>query len=153
VRGFVERERPVLGICYGHQMVARAIAGDDVCRRAPRPEFGWKRIEILGNPLFRGMRDPVSLQSHYDEVCGLTEEFEVIASTDDCPVQAFQLRGLPVWGVQFHPEVVYEEGERMNRDRVVKDPSLAGRIAAELDDPSRLAQNERIFRNFFRSGA
>ena len=106
VRRLVDAGRPVLGICYGHQMIARALVDDAACRRAAVPEFGFKTLTLAANPLFDGIETLVPVHSHYDEVCALPEDrFEIIASTDDCAVQAFQVRECPVWGVQFHPEL------------------------------------------------
>ena len=44
IRSFVDAGKPVLGICWGHQMLAKALAGAHVCRKAARPEFGWRRV-------------------------------------------------------------------------------------------------------------
>ncbi|MEA1973874.1 MAG: gamma-glutamyl-gamma-aminobutyrate hydrolase family protein, partial [Candidatus Cloacimonadota bacterium] len=99
---FVNNNKAVLGICYGHQMIARAILGDSACRRTKIPEFSWRQINIIENHLFEGILNPVIIESHYDEVCNLTDDFEVIASNEDCEIQAFQYKQKPVWGLQFH---------------------------------------------------
>ena len=154
IRGFVDASKPVLGICYGHQMVARALLGDAACRRAAVPEFGWKRLRNLQpNPLFDGLDDVVTIHSHYDEVTGLDDRFEVLASTDDCTVQAFQVRGLPVWGVQFHPELDHAGGERMLRSNLDSEPRAAALAGNDLDRPEQADANLRMFANFFRAQA
>jgi GMP synthase-like glutamine amidotransferase len=97
---------PILGSCYGHQLLALALRGPEKVRRSPRPEIGWipLRIEhkstILGEP-----GTAYAFSSHFDEVIGLDREFRVLASTPGCAVQAFELRRRPVWGIQFHPEI------------------------------------------------
>ncbi|MEM7356677.1 MAG: gamma-glutamyl-gamma-aminobutyrate hydrolase family protein, partial [Acidobacteriota bacterium] len=106
IRAFDRANKPILGLCYGHQMVARALGGR--CRRAAVPEFGWKRVAIRPNALFAGLSDLVPIHSHFDEVFDLPPTFDVIASTDACTVQAFQVRDRPVWGMQFHPELSYD---------------------------------------------
>jgi len=106
VREAIARGIPVLGSCYGHQLLALALRGPAHVRRCPRPEVGWipvrieKKNGLLGD---RGIAHAFS--SHFDEVIGLDDEFIVLASTPACRVQAFELRFKPVWGIQFHPEI------------------------------------------------
>ena len=141
----------ILGICYGHQMIARALAADTACKKAKRSEFGWRKIDLGENPLFEGIDRLVSAQTHFDEVVDLPEEFEVIAATFACPVQAFQVTGLSVWGVQFHPEVNHQMGEAMFERNVARSECARENFANELADPADLAVNDRIFENFFAS--
>ena len=149
VREFVDAGKPALGICWGHQMLAKALAGDEVCRRAATPEFGWREVDMQPNALFEGMERIVSAQSHYDEVFDLPERFQVIASTDACPVQAFQLVDAPVWGIQFHAEIAHDQGRAMFERNLRDDPSLEPYFHDELDDASLLDDNALLFENFF----
>ncbi len=154
IRGFVLAGKPVLGICYGHQMLARALAGDRACRRAATPEFGWKRLRsVVANPLFAGLDRIVTMHSHYDEVPGLGDEFTVLAATAECAVQAFQYRRLPVWGVQFHPELGYHEGQRMLRSNLETEPLAPELAGDELETPEQAEQNLVICKNFFHAQA
>ncbi|KQC10296.1 MAG: hypothetical protein APR54_03210 [Candidatus Cloacimonas sp. SDB] len=150
IKLFLQAAKPVLGICHGHQMIARAIAGDDVCRRAPEPEFGWKRMEITDNALFTGIVEPVFLESRYDEVCNLPLDFRIIAYNGKAEVQAFQYGDLPVWGVQFHPEMLLEDGNRMLEKHLEKNPPDRKFRVDELSDPAAVEHNLTIFENFFR---
>lgn len=147
IRAFARAGKPILGICYGHQMVARALGGR--CRRAAVPEFGWKRLTIRSNPLFAGVDELVPVHSHYDEVCDLPPSFECIASTDDCAVQAFQVKGRPAWGVQFHPELSYAEGRRMLRSNLETEPDAQRLYVDHLRDPAQVEDHLTLFRNFF----
>ncbi len=149
VRDFIAAERAILGICYGHQVIAKALAGDAVCRRSVRPEFGFQAVRIRENALFAGLVEPIFAHSHYDELCDLPPEFELIADTEHCATQAFQLRGRPVWGVQFHPEMGARQARRMFEENLAADPDCAPFLADELGDVERLAQNRLIFANFF----
>ncbi len=154
IRGFVLAGKPVLGICYGHQMLARALAGDQVCRRAGTPEFGWKRLRsVVANPLFAGLDRIVTIHSHYDEVRALGGDFNVLAATAECPVQAFQYRQLPVWGVQFHPELGYHEGQRMLRSNLETEPLAPELAGDDLETPEQAEQNLVICKNFFHAQA
>lgn len=102
IRDWVFSKRPLLGICYGHQFLAKTLAGPDHIRRSPTPEFGWTEIRPSGCPFLAG---PVAaMVSHYDEVINLPNEFQVLAQSDNCAVHAFQYLDMPVFGVQFHPE-------------------------------------------------
>jgi GMP synthase-like glutamine amidotransferase len=106
VREVMSRGFPVLGSCYGHQLLALALRGPDRVRRCPRPEIGWHPIDIRGrNGLLGQRRTITAFSSHFDEVTGLDKSFRVLASTPGCRVQAFELKGAPVWGLQFHPEM------------------------------------------------
>jgi GMP synthase (glutamine-hydrolysing) len=145
---FLVADRAILGICYGHQMLARALRGPEVCRKAARPEFGFLHTEIAEDPLFHGLFDPVFAHSHYDEVAGLDDEFLVIASTKDCPVQAFRYAGRAIWGVQFHPELSYAEAMTMLDENRASDPAVEAVFRNEIEDPVQVAQNERVLANF-----
>ena len=153
IRAFVEADRRVLGICYGHQMLARALVETACCRKAARPEFGWKDLRLEPDPLFAGIPELVAVHSHYDEVHDLPAPFRVIASTDDCAVQAFAHGAAPVWGVQFHPELTYAAGSEMLADNLCTEELAAEHFVDELGDPERLCWNRVLFENFFRGGA
>ena len=86
VRQFVAWRRPVLGICYGHQFLARILAGRDHVRRAAAPEFGFVDLDLPPNPLFRGLAKPLLMVSHNDEAFDLPGEFSVLASGPACGV-------------------------------------------------------------------
>jgi len=129
-------------------MLARAIAGDDVCRKAKTPEFGWKKMQIKENPLFKGISNPVFLESHYDEVCNLNDDFEIIATNNECEMQAFQYKNLPVWGVQFHPELQFVNGTEMIQEHLKEYPHDKKYYKNELDIENQIKQNFLIFKNF-----
>ena len=103
----VESGKPVLGICFGHQLIARALWGKDKVRRAPMAEFGWRPVHLeTRDPLFSGLPEKPTLYcSHFDEVTGLPDAAVLLARSEKCAVQAFRLAEKPVWGVQFHPEI------------------------------------------------
>lgn len=101
---------PVLGICYGAQMIAWQNGGD--VESAPSREYGRAVLRKVddSNPLFRGINPGEKVwMSHGDTITRLPESFKVIASTEDVPCAAYQVNGKSVWGVQFHPEVYHSE--------------------------------------------
>jgi GMP synthase (glutamine-hydrolysing) len=106
VRELLERGTPLLGVCFGSQLIAEA-AGAEV-RQAAEPEIGWHDVELSA----AGRADPLlgflperfeSLQYHHYEWL-LPPGAVELARSARC-LQAFRLEGRPVWGVQFHPEV------------------------------------------------
>ena len=96
---------PVLGICYGHQLIAHLMGGEVV--RASRGEYGKTLMRVcVADDLFYGLSEvQVVWMSHRDVVSSPPRDFEALASTELSPVAAMRHRSLPVYGVQFHPEV------------------------------------------------
>ena len=107
--GIVDLGIPVLGICYGMQLLAH-LSGGDVRLHGER-EYGRAEIEVLADEgLFAGFppgtRTPVWM-SHGDRVDVAPADWRVLARSGNTPVAAFARVGRPVYGVQFHPEVVH----------------------------------------------
>ena len=102
---------PVLGICYGAQLLA-ATAGGRVESAATR-EYGRALLTEVDahDPLLDGIRAGSQVwMSHGDTITRLPDTFRVIARTDDVEAAAFRVDGEQTWGVQFHPEVFHTEG-------------------------------------------
>ncbi len=103
-----EMDVPVLGICYGMQLMSRHFGGEVV--PAGKREFGHADLEAVGipGPLFDGFfvegKSPVWM-SHGDHVARVPAGFEVAAATANAPVCAIQDTTRRLYGVQFHPEV------------------------------------------------
>jgi GMP synthase (glutamine-hydrolysing) len=99
---------PVLGICYGMQLMSRHFGGEVV--PAGKREFGHAELTAAGKPgpLFDGFfiegKSPVWM-SHGDHVARVPAGFEVVAESANAPVCAIQDTGRRLYGVQFHPEV------------------------------------------------
>jgi len=97
---------PILGICAGHQFMARHYGGD--AGEAPKPEFGAATISLVGDggPLFEGTPSEQTVwESHNDEVTVMPPGFIEVAQSESCKVQAMQNEDLNRFGLQFHPEV------------------------------------------------
>lgn len=122
IKEAVDRGLIILGSCYGHQLLALALAGPSCVRRAAEPEIGWIEIEILKSDPLLGQKQKVSVfSSHYDEVCNLDEDrFEILARSQNCQVQAFRLKGKNVWGIQAHPEINPENARKLLRGLIQK---------------------------------
>ncbi len=103
---------PILGICYGMQLTTLLLGGQ--VERSEKREYGPALIEILkDSPLFKGLyREGATYKvwmSHGDRIEVLAPGFETIASTESTPFAAMSHTTLPIYGVQFHPEVVHTE--------------------------------------------
>lgn len=100
---------PVLGLCYGCQLMARALGGE--VRHAPAREFGRTQTYYETDcPLFEGLpSQAVSWMSHNDMISAIPEGFRAAAHTDECPVAAMENREKKLYGIQFHPEVCHTE--------------------------------------------
>jgi GMP synthase (glutamine-hydrolysing) len=101
---------PILGICAGHQFMARFFGG--VASPSKIPEFGKIELRILkqGCPLLEHVASTsIVWESHNDEVTKLPSCFQRYAESDNCHIQVIQHEEKPFFGVQFHPEVEHTE--------------------------------------------
>ncbi len=106
--GLLELGTPVLGLCYGMQLLAQLSGG--TVTRASRREYGRASVTVEGGRLFRGFgrgeETPVWM-SHGDHVDVAPPGYTVTASSDNSPVAAMENTSRPLFGVQFHPEVAH----------------------------------------------
>ncbi len=102
---------PILGICYGAQLMAHLLGGE--VEKSEKREFGSAELLVLlDNPLFKGLSSDRSYRvwmSHSDRIIKLPPEFVVLARTEHSPYAVIAHKGKPFYGVQFHPEVVHTE--------------------------------------------
>jgi GMP synthase (glutamine-hydrolysing) len=108
---------PVLGLCYGHQLIAQITKGK--VEAAACKEYGIAQVSI-DKPVgvLEGLNDEEKVwMSHSDTVIAAPPDFEVLAHTASCPVAAFRHKEKPIYGLQWHPEVIHtENGMRMLRN-------------------------------------
>ncbi|MGI4875695.1 MAG: glutamine-hydrolyzing GMP synthase [Janthinobacterium lividum] len=112
---------PVLGICYGAQLLAQQ-GGGEVLPATIR-EYGRARLTSLNenSALLRGLHlDTQVWMSHGDTIKTLPADYQVLASTPEVEVAAYQLPGQDTYGIQFHPEVTHStEGKQLLENFVV----------------------------------
>ncbi|GIV32396.1 MAG: GMP synthase [glutamine-hydrolyzing] [Saprospiraceae bacterium] len=105
-------KRPLLGICYGAQLIADHYGG--VVQRSDKREYGKANLAHIRfeDPFLHGVPEGSQVwMSHGDSIMELPAPFEVIASTESIPVAVFRSKpgafSAPVYGIQFHPEVTH----------------------------------------------
>lgn len=100
---------PILGICYGAQLMAHTLGGR--VATAPASEYGKTETEFNSNALmFKGLPEKaVTWMSHTDYIAEVPEGFEITAHTEVCPVAAMENREKKLYATQFHPEVNHTE--------------------------------------------
>ncbi len=112
---------PVLGVCYGAQLMAQRNGGNVIASKIR--EYGRAKLTTVDqhNELLKEISlDSQVWMSHADTIDKVPDSFEIIASTPSVKVAAFQMKGLPVYGIQFHPEVTHTtEGKNLLRNFVV----------------------------------
>ena len=105
---------PVLGLCYGAQLMMHVLGGR--VEKAPVREYGKTEVFVKNSsPLFADVKETtICWMSHFDYISNIAPEFEIIAHTVDCPVAAAQCLEKNLYAIQFHPEVLHtEEGTKM----------------------------------------
>ena len=142
---------PILGICYGHQLIAKMLGGS-VAKGFG--EYGRTYIRITKrDSIFEGLSDREEVwMSHSDYVKELPEEAEVLAVSEDTGyIASYRIRGKPIYAVQFHPEVSHTRRGRNIFDnflkisgvkRTWKPSNLAEEIIREI--ARKIRQNEKV---------
>jgi GMP synthase (glutamine-hydrolysing) len=125
-------EVPILGICYGMQTMAVQLGGD--ATSAEKAEFGFAKIRARNHSkLLSGINDEINSDghglldvwmSHGIEVTKLPSGFELIASTDNCPIAGFANQKKHYYGLQFHPEVTHTKQGIKILERFITDICL-----------------------------
>ncbi|HNR25731.1 MAG TPA: GMP synthase subunit A [Methanobacteriaceae archaeon] len=102
-----ELDCPILGICLGHQIMAKTFGAE--VKTAEIESYAQIEINILReNDIFKGLGPSMKVwASHKDEVCALPEQFEVLADSYVCDIEAMKHLKKPLYSIQFHPEVYH----------------------------------------------
>jgi GMP synthase (glutamine-hydrolysing) len=113
---------PVLGICYGAQMIAKLFGG--VVEKSDKREYGRSKLQIqIEDELLKDVKNDSDVwMSHSDTIKKLPDEFLITASTYNIPVAAFSSKQTnnPIYGLQFHPEVYHSaEGKKIIKNFLV----------------------------------
>ena len=100
-----EIDVPILGICLGHQTIANVFGGQT--KSAEIESYAQIELKIEKQTgIFEGVGESLTVwASHKDEVITLPEDFEILASSDKCAIEAMKHKDKEIYGIQFHPEV------------------------------------------------
>ena len=109
IRAAIGSGMPVLGICFGAQVLADVMGGKCIPDKE-NEEIGtgvvYTTTAAADDPLFRDCPESFKVnQGHHDRILNLPDGCTILAKTDKCPVQAFRMGDRPVYGVQYHPEL------------------------------------------------
>ncbi|CDB74878.1 MULTISPECIES: glutamine-hydrolyzing GMP synthase [Clostridia] len=118
---------PVLGICYGSQLMAYLLGGS--VATAPVSEYGKTEVSVdAKSKIFEGVQDKtICWMSHTDYIEKAPEDFNIVGSTPVCPVAAMECVEKNLYAVQFHPEVMHtKEGTKMLSNFVYNICNCAG---------------------------
>jgi len=149
VRRAFDMGLPILGSCFGHQMLAVALSGPDRAAPSPTPELGWAPIEVLAeDDLLDGLPRPFhTFVCHFDEVRDPPRPWRVLARSAGCAVQIMRWGSRPVWGVQAHPEICPEDGLVLLEGFLEKAPERGAIVRAALSQEPR---DDRVAREIAR---
>ncbi len=111
---------PVLGVCYGAQLMAQLSGGEVVASKIR--EYGRANLKSISkNELLKGIPvDSTVWMSHADTISTVPAGFEIVASTTDVKIAAYKIKDEPTYGIQFHPEVTHSvDGKKLLKNFLV----------------------------------
>lgn len=136
------RAIPMLGICFGSQILASALCGRDQVFRRAACEIGYKDLPLTpaarDDALCGDLDDAVHMFVwHNDEVRADHPDMTVLATSDQCPNQIWRYRDRPFWGIQGHPEITAAQAPvwfEENRARMEQDGASIEALKASADE-------------------
>ncbi len=136
---------PVLGICYGSQLMAHLLDGK--VEKAPKREYGKTNITLKKSLLFDGIgEETICWMSHTDYISKIPEGFDITAYSESCPIAAYENTEKKLYSVQFHPEVNHTvNGQKMLENFLYKICGCKGDwIMSDFAKKSIAALKEKI---------
>lgn len=108
-RELFEQGIPVLGLCYGAQLMQHVLGGK--VERANVREYGKSHLTVdQSSPLFKDVeKESICWMSHFDYISKTAPGFNVVATTPDCPVAACENQEAGLYAIQYHPEVLHTQ--------------------------------------------
>ncbi len=142
---------PILGICYGMQTLAEQMGGHVIS--ADQKEFGHSELEVLkDSDLFNDLDRKINVwMSHGDQVQDLPDEFDLVASTSTAPIAAMEHKSLPIYAIQFHPEVTHtDHGHKLLDNFILNichahaDWTMDGLISQRIEEIKAKVKEEKV---------
>jgi GMP synthase (glutamine-hydrolysing) len=155
---------PMLGVCFGSQILASALSGRDQVFRRDACEVGYASLPLSDaarqDPLMTGVANPIRMFVwHNDEVRDAHPSMTILASSAECPNQIWRYGDEPIWGIQGHPEVTpataraFLEEHRATLERdgadvdgLLRDPGSDRDVDRFLENFARLVREQRASR-------
>ncbi len=142
IREAAQQSIPMLGICFGSQILASALCGRDQVFRRDSCEIGYKDLPVTpaaqDDTLAGGLGPSVHMFVwHNDEVRGDHPDMTILAHSDLCPNQIWRFRDTAAWGIQGHPEITQAQAPiwfEENRDRMEQDGANIDDLKASADE-------------------
>jgi GMP synthase (glutamine-hydrolysing) len=133
---------PMLGVCFGSQILGSALCGREQVFRRSTCEVGYKwleaQAEAASDPIAKDILPRVYMFVwHNDEVRADHPDMRILASSDQCPNQVWRYRDRPIWGIQGHPEITRAQSAiwfEENRARLEKDGAVIDELNRSSDD-------------------
>lgn len=149
-KAIFELNIPILGICYGAQLMAHTLGGN--VKTATVREYGKTDVDLqINNKLFEGISETQCWMSHTDFIESAPQGFDIIGHTSECPIAAFSSEERMLYGVQFHPEVQHTLfGEKMitnflyNVCKVAGDWSMASFAEEKIKEIREKVGNKKV---------
>jgi len=142
---------PILGICYGMQTLAEQMGGQVVS--ADQKEFGHSELDVINDSIiFKDLDKKINVwMSHGDQVQDLPDEFNLVASTATAPIAAMEHKTLPIYAIQFHPEVTHtNHGQKIIENFIFNicsanaDWKMDDLISQRIDEINEQVQKDKV---------
>lgn len=156
IKKVAQAKIPLLGVCYGHQAIIGTFAEPAQIQASSRPEIGWiwiRRLNLRQSRLLKNLpRHFWAVANHLHEATKAPPDFVVTASSKRCAIEAVEHIELPIFGIQFHPEIgpyrlhhilKYWRRHKANPNWYTDQAHNDRHFSPKLD--------YRIFRNFYNS--
>jgi GMP synthase-like glutamine amidotransferase len=152
IRKSIDHGKVILGNCFGHQIIAKALFGEKAVRVREHPEIGWPDMTVKKRDILFGEQGDIvnGFVLHFDEVVNLPEDaVDLLLDSVECANLAFKLKEKPVWGIQPHFEIGIVQG--FSVIELVQGPGIPGKeifMNAIEKQPKDSGLITRIMREF-----